>query len=289
MRVLGRVVAGLAILAVLGAGAVWGVVSLLRTLEGEPRAPERCTARNDGVHHALSHEQADHAALLAGATLRRGMPARAATIAIATAMQESSLRNLDHGDRDSLGLFQQRPSQGWGSPEEILDPGYATHTFLDALERVPGYESMAITVAAQTVQRSGFPDAYAQHEPMSRAWASALTGHSPAALTCVVHDPVPGDLGTLLARIERDLGDVGARTRGTPDAPVVVLDAATLAGAADTERVAWGLAQWAVAVAPGQGLAVVGVADQEWRVDDGAWHPASEPLAPGAVRLTLVP
>ena len=291
MRAVTRTLAVLVALALLGAGAVWGFLTFLRSTDDEPRAAERCTARNDGVLHPLGHEQADNAALLAAATLRRGMPARAATITIATAMQESSLRNIDHGDRDSLGLFQQRPSQGWGSPKEVMDPVYATHTFLDALERVEGYEAMEITVAAQTVQRSAFPEAYGQHEPMSRAWASALTGHSPAALTCVVHDPVPGDRALLLERVERDLGDVGARTLPAADDAVVVveLDASTLAGAEGTERLAWALAQWAVAVAPGQGLARVAVADHAWRADDGSWHAAAEPLAAGAVRLTLAP
>lgn len=290
MRVLGRLLAGLAVLVLIGAGAVWGFVMLLERMDAEPRAAERCTARNDGVHHPLSHEQADNAALLAAATMHRGMPARAATITIATAMQESSLRNIDHGDRDSLGLFQQRPSQGWGTPEQIMDPVYATHTFLDALEQVPGYESMAITEAAQTVQRSAFPDAYGQHEPMSRAWASALTGHSPAALVCVVHDPVPGSTATLLERVERDLGDVGARVLdgAADDDAVVALDASRLAGVEGAGRIAWGLAQWAVAIAPGHGLAEVRVADRAWRVDDGAWHVVADELAEGEVRLTLV-
>ena len=108
------------------------------------------------------------------------MPARAATIALATAYQESKLYNVEGGDRDSLGLFQQRPSQGWGTPEQVLDPFYAANAFYDELADVDGYEAMEVTVAAQEVQRSGFPDAYADHEADARVLASALTGNSAA-------------------------------------------------------------------------------------------------------------
>jgi len=120
--------------------------------------------------------------------MQRGMPARAASIAIATSAQESKLYNVEHGDRDSLGLFQQRPSQGWGTAQQILNPYYSINTFYDALARVDGYESMRITEAAQLVQRSAFPEAYADHEADARVLASALTGNSPRAFTCVVDD-----------------------------------------------------------------------------------------------------
>jgi len=114
----------------------------------------------------------------------RGMPARAASIALATAYQESKLYNIDYGDRDSVGLFQQRPSQGWGSVAQLTDPVYATNAFYDALQKIDGYDSMEITVAAQEVQRSGYPEAYAEHEPDARVLASALTGYSPHVLSC---------------------------------------------------------------------------------------------------------
>ncbi len=146
--------------------------------------PSGCTAQVDGHTVELTHEQAENAALITAISVRRGLPARAASIALATAYQESKIVNVDHGDRDSVGLFQQRPSQGWGSVEEILDPVYATHAFYDALVEVEGYDSMEITKAAQAVQRSAFPDAYADHEADARALASALTGNSPRAFWC---------------------------------------------------------------------------------------------------------
>ena len=154
----------------------------------------------------LSTEQAENAALIAAVAVQRGLPARAASIALATAYQESKLRNLDHGDRDSLGLFQQRPSQGWGTPEQILDPYYATNAFYDALVKVDGYETMRITEAAQEVQRSGFPEAYADHEADARALASALTGYSPAARSAASCDDAA-------ARPREQLGDDGLTPR----------------------------------------------------------------------------
>jgi hypothetical protein len=150
--------------------------------------PEECTATVDGRTVELSTEQAENAALIAGVSVRRGMPARAASIALATAYQESKLYNLDSGDRDSLGLFQQRPSQGWGSRQQILNPYLSTTAFYDALQRVDGYETMRVTEAAQEVQRSGFPEAYADHEADARVLASALTGQSFHAFSCSVDD-----------------------------------------------------------------------------------------------------
>ena len=143
-----------------------------------------CTTKVNGLSVVLTATQARNASLISAIAVHRGMPAHAATIALAAALQESKLYNLRGGDRDSLGLFQQRPSQGWGTPQEILDPVHATNAFYDALARVPGYETMPVTVAAQRVQRSGYPSAYAVYEADARALASALTGFSPAAFAC---------------------------------------------------------------------------------------------------------
>jgi hypothetical protein len=148
-----------------------------------------CTAEVDGHRVDIDLEQAENASLITTIAVERGLPARAASIALATAFQESKLYNIDYGDRDSLGLFQQRPSQGWGSTEQLMDPVYATNAFYDELAKVDGYREMEITVAAQAVQRSAYPDAYADHEADGRALASALTGNSPGAMWC----DVPGD------------------------------------------------------------------------------------------------
>src|SRR5664280_2480625 len=111
-------------------------------------------------------DRAYNAAIIAGVAVQRGLPPRAVSIAFATAMQESTLRNLDHGDRDSVGLFQQRPSAGWGTVAELTTPAVAAHKFYTALLAVPGWASMPLTDAAQQVQRSAFPFAYAKWEPL---------------------------------------------------------------------------------------------------------------------------
>ena len=148
-----------------------------------------CTAEVDGHEVTIDLKQAENASLITAIAMQRGMPARAASIALATAFQESKLYNLDYGDRDSVGLFQQRPSQGWGTVAQLTDPEFAANAFYDALTGIDGYPEMEITVAAQEVQRSAYPDAYADHEEDARALASALTGNSPRGLWC----DVPGD------------------------------------------------------------------------------------------------
>ncbi len=181
-----RWVIGLGVLALVVVAVVVGVRAFDRV--GPLLSSEGCEARVGGHSVSLTLEQSENVALMAAISMQRGMPARAATIAIATSAQESKLYNIEHGDRDSLGLFQQRPSQGWGTVQEILNPYYSINAFYDALARVDGYESMKITEAAQLVQRSAFPEAYAEHEADARALASALTGNSPRAFTCVVDD-----------------------------------------------------------------------------------------------------
>jgi len=168
---------------------VAGVFVLFDRGVGPLPNPEGCQARVGGVVVDLSTEQAENATTIVAVAVRRGLPARAASIALATAYQESKLRNLDHGDRDSLGLFQQRPSQGWGTAKQIQDPYHAVNAFYDALVKVDGYQTMRVTEAAQKVQRSGFPEAYADHEADGRALASALTGYSRARFSCVVNSP----------------------------------------------------------------------------------------------------
>lgn len=117
----------------------------------------------------LGADEMDIARTIVDVVQHRRLPRRAAVLAIATAIVESGLRNLDYGDRDSLGVFQQRPSQGWGTREQILNPVYATGKFLDALIAVPGWDTMAPGRAEQAVQRSGFPDRYAPREPAAAA------------------------------------------------------------------------------------------------------------------------
>ncbi|MFE5482956.1 C40 family peptidase [Streptomyces sp. NPDC056527] len=128
-------------------------------------------------------KQIPNAKVIVATGIQKRVPARGQVIALATALQESTLINLDHGDRDSLGLFQQRPSQGWGTREQILDPVYSSGKFYDRLVKLWDWQHMPLTVAAQKVQRSGFPDAYAKHEPLATALQQAIAPTLGAAPT----------------------------------------------------------------------------------------------------------
>ncbi|GHH73715.1 hypothetical protein [Promicromonospora soli] len=294
MRVLKYVVAIASVCAV----ATVGVVVGLNRLTGAGPVTERCTAVLDGSDWYLSPAQADNAALVAGTSLARGLPARAATIGLATALQESKLINIEHGDRDSVGLFQQRPSQGWGTVDEILDPVYSTNAFYDVLVKVEGYEDMAVTDAAQTVQRSAYPDAYARHEMRSRAWASALTGNSPESLSCELAPVADADQlapdaarDVVVGRLGRDLGLAPATgaadpNRQDPASATVTVDAAPLTPD-DPERGAWAAGQWAVATAKATQAIEVHVGGRVWLRDEAAWTAAETQLDPGEVRITV--
>ncbi|MBB4738345.1 murein DD-endopeptidase MepM/ murein hydrolase activator NlpD [Actinoplanes octamycinicus] len=129
-------------------------------------------------------EQVGNAAIIAAVGARLKIPVRGQVIAVATAMQESRLINLAGGDRDSIGLFQQRPSQGWGTPAQVHDPEYAATRFYTKLQSITGWQSMPLTRAAQAVQVSAYPDAYAKWEPQAAQLVAALTGVHPAGPGC---------------------------------------------------------------------------------------------------------
>ncbi|WP_028050938.1 hypothetical protein [Cellulomonas sp. URHD0024] len=278
------VLVALAFLALGVGGVVW---FLTRTHPPAPFA-DRCDATVDGQTWSLSTTQAENAALIAGLGVQRELPARAVTIALATAMQESRLVNVDYGDRDSLGLFQQRPSQGWGTVEQVQDPLYAAGTFYDHLIKVPGYRDLPVTEAAQAVQRSGFPDAYAQHEETSRAWASALTGNSPGALTCTLHDAAPSTSDAVVARIQRDLGShVPVEVTPIDGGATLTFPTSAVTSVDDAGERDWALAQWAVAVSDPLGLTSVSVGDQTWDRAGGTWGPSTTPVPAGTVSLTI--
>ena len=133
----------------------------------------------------LSSEQVANAAIIVQVGRQLGVSDRGITIALGAAMTESGIRNLDWGDRDSLGLFQQRPTYGWGTAEEVRDPVRAAKAFYGGpsdpngrntrgLLDYPGWESMTFTQAAQAVQNSAYPDAYARWEQPAATWLAAL-------------------------------------------------------------------------------------------------------------------
>ncbi|MFJ6939379.1 hypothetical protein [Streptomyces sp. NPDC101132] len=252
----------------------------------------RCTVRaagggsGEGAAYEMSPEQAANAATIAAVGTRKALPERAVTIALATAMQESGLRNLDHGDRDSLGLFQQRPSQGWGTPEKIMDPVYSAGIFYDRLVKVRGYSRLPLTVAAQKVQLSGFPQAYAKHEPDAQLLAGALTGREPATLRC--GGPAgqeQGSAGRVRAELVRDFGPGvlpgGAKGASAPGAPLSVT--------VPSERRGWAVAHWAVARAAELRLDRVEFDGKVWTAGrhGGTWRAGTAPR--DEILLTVTP
>jgi hypothetical protein len=248
--------------------------------------PEGCSAKLAGRQVDLTTEQAENATLIAAIGVARGLPARAVSIALATAYQESKIRNLTHGDRDSLGLFQQRPSQGWGTAKQVRDPYHATNAFYDALERIPDYKSLRITEAAQEVQRSGFPEAYEAHAPDARVLASVLTGYSPGGLfSCVVHEPTGrGSAARVVRAVQRAFGQIDvARTGSRQDVAV------TLPAGQDGARLGWSVAQFVVAhgvrLQP-ESVAYSGKRWQVGRASEAGWRPGAVG-GPGTVRISM--
>jgi hypothetical protein len=141
-----------------------------------PGVSASASARDD-----WSDEQLANARTIITIGNQRRVPNGGQVIAVATALQESRLRNLRGGDRDSIGLFQQRPSQGWGTPEQLSDPAYQTQKFYDKLLRTRGWQKMRVTDAAQAVQVSAYPAAYAKHVPAATRLVDMLS--QPASCT----------------------------------------------------------------------------------------------------------
>jgi len=214
-----------------------------------------CLATAGNQRFGFELDQARNATTIAAIGRREGLPDHAVTIALATAMQESGLHNLDHGDLDSRGLFQQRPSQGWGNAQQVTDPAHAASAFYRRLAQVKGWQTMDVTQAAQAVQRSAAPDAYANWEPQARVLAQVLTGEVPAGLTCRVTvpsgaQPDPG----LVSTMATELGPEA--TSGAP---------ATAAG--------WTAAAWLVGHAEDHHVTSVTYAGQRWTAKTGTWSP----------------
>jgi hypothetical protein len=230
-----------------------------------------CTAVAGGRTVEVTQEQMGNAATITAVAVRRRLPARAATIAVATAIQESKLVNLDYGDRDSLGLFQQRPSQGWGTPAQVRDPVYASNAFYDVLVKIEGYRSMEITDVAQRVQRSAFPEAYADHEPDARVLASALSGQSPSALTCALDEDTRPSGAAGVQPFQRAL-----RRELTTARTTALTGLAGVRIPTSTPAATWAAAHWSVAQAERLGVARVYAGGKVWRRAEGdrGWRPA---------------
>ncbi|RLV55811.1 hypothetical protein D9V41_10170 [Aeromicrobium phragmitis] len=258
------------------AGAVVAVV----VTDSDPRRTQYCVAEVGDLRARTDLEQAKWTTLMSAIADRRGLPPRATTIAIATAYQESRIHNIDYGDRDSLGLFQQRPSQGWGAPEQVMDPTYAINRFYDGLVEVPNYTNLPITEAAQAVQRSAYPEAYADHEPFARALASAQRGHSPASFACHINPVAGGSVPQIVSALENAYGPL-------PNEPANDGNSVRLpvSDAAEPAVRGWALAHFLVGNAAELRIERIAFDGRSWAADDyeGGWREDADAPADAVV------
>jgi hypothetical protein len=260
-----------------GVGAFWWLRA--RNLTEPVPGQQRCVATADNTSTVVDLEQAHFASIIAGVSVRRGLPSRAASIALATAYQETGIRNLNYGDRDSVGLFQQRPSQGWGTRQQLMDPHYATGKFYDALVKIKNWESADINDVAQKIQFSAHPEAYRDHEADARVLASALTGQSAAGFSCLDRSGTPGDAKELRTSLQRTFGNID----DSADGSVVTIRAGS-------GRRAWTYAHFAVANAHLYGVTTVKIRNRSWQTQDfnlPDWQEASPRLKNERVEITV--
>jgi hypothetical protein len=255
--------------AVVVALAIAGV-ALLLTTKHAPLAPEptACAVADGHQNLQLSIGQAGIAATIAGVAAHQDMPIQAVTIAYATALQESKLANLDYGDQDSVGVFQQRPSEGWGTTEQIEDPVYATTRFFAALAKVPDYQHIKVYQAAQDVQRSADGFAYAQYAQVGATMARAFSGTAPHALWCYYSSPA-GKAQLAAARKELTItfGPLTTSRIGDPSIAVRVR----------RPREGWAVASWLISYASLYGISNVRYSGYEWLRGHGTGRWVREP------------
>jgi hypothetical protein len=246
--------------------------------------PASCDAAAPGQAVSLQVGQAQIAATIAGVARSRGLPPRAVTIALATALQESKLTDLHSGDLDSVGVFQQRPSEGWGPARDLEDPVYASTKFFEALSAVPGYQGLPVYQAAQAVQHSADGYAYNQYAVVAGRLSAAFTGQAPAAVWCWYPGPVARPQ---LARADRALravfgplqaGPAPGKVTGTADTGQVGVRVGRSAGG-------WAVASWLVSHAGMYGIAQISFQGYRWLTGKGTgvWTKAAATAPPSTV------
>jgi hypothetical protein len=279
-----RAVIGTA-LVVLLAVAGYGIYSGYRHLSPSA-APPACEAGTGIQAISLDTEQAGIAATIAGVAARDRLPRQAVTIAYAAALQESKMHNLGYGDLDSVGIFQQRPSQGWGPAAELKDPVYATTKFFAALVRVPHYTKMPVDQAAQAVQHSADGSAYAQYAEVAAVLTGYFTGASPHGVSCWYAPAGQADLAAAVREMTQTFGPQGRK-----DVVVRITTGrsgqkkkGSIAVVRAQRDAAWTVAGWLVAHAQDYGLREVRYAGYEWQAADGSmgWQRDSDPSTPSS-------
>jgi hypothetical protein len=242
-----------------------------------------CRAVAGSQSYMLDPEQASIAATIAGVAHKQSMPRGAVAIAYAAALQESKMHDLHYGDQDSVGVFQQRPSEGWGPTRELEDPVYATTRFFKVLAKVHGYLKLPVYQAAQAVQHSADGTAYIQYEQTAAGLAAIFTGDHAHAVSCWSSSP-PRKHANLVAadqELGRTFGAItenGAGSPGSVRAQVRVLQS----------PVGWAVAAWLVTHATSYGLHEVRYAGYQWEASNGfhGWTQDAGAPPPGVVQLS---
>ena len=259
-----------------------------------------CVASGDGQVITLEPSQAGIAATIAGVAQREALPSRAVAVAYAAAWQESKLQNLTYGDRDSVGIFQQRPSQGWGRRSQLENPVYATSRFFGALTKVPGYQRMPVYKAAQAVQRSADGTAYQQYQLLSGYMARAFTGQVPHAVSCWYSQKISGrarldaaelgltqTFGTRASRVTADPGLRFVAERAPRRGVIGGSSPLGLTVRVGSARDGWAVAAWVVSHAPQYRITDVRYAGYRWTAASSSrgWARSVTPAPPKSVEL----
>ena len=259
-----------------------------------------CVAVSGSQSYTYDLDQMQNASTIAAVGIKLGVPTFGIQVAEATALQESKLNNLTGGDRDSLGLFQQRPSEGWGTAAEIMDTTYSSTAFYNALLQVSNWQNLPLTQAAQDVQHSAYPDAYAGKAQEAGVLAAVFTGTAGDGLACTLDGPTFSPQATdssglttqgeaLVADAEKQWGSVSAEDASASTRSFALALPGSLSGSAATQR-GWAYATWAVSKAEALGITQVGYDGKTWSSSNnpGSWQAASSTAAPSdRVVLTM--
>ena len=227
----------------------------------------------------LDFGQAADAATVAAVAVRDRLPAQALTIAYATAFQESKLENLGYGDRDSVGIFQQRPSQGWGTAAQLQDPAYASQAFFGALVKVPNYTAIPVYQAAQAVQKSADGSAYQQYEQTAAQLATDFTTR-PHAVTCWYSPTAQAADQNISLKLDlhgaaKELDSVfGAPGQGGALTGITRIRSGTADLITTKPGAGWTVANWLVTHASSYGITRVSYAGYQWKaqLSETSWQ-----------------
>ena len=281
---------GTTLVVLLGA-AVYGIFRSFEHI-AQPPPPPGCQAGTGAQALQLDTDQAGIAATIAGVAARHKLPRRAVTVAYAAALQESQMHNLTYGDRDSVGVFQQRPSQGWGTASQLTDPVYATTRFFAALVTVRGYAKLPVDQAAQAVQHSADGSAYQQFAQVAAQLSGYFTGAAPHEVSCWYTPDGKADLTGAVRGMTQAFGPDGDGTMTVRITTVRSGQKKTSAAVVHAQQdLAWTVAGWLVAHAEVYGITQVRYASYYWNAAQGTMGWQREPPTQGSgglARNTIV-